>query len=189
MNLGDILNFFASLLKSSAPTPQSGSGTPNVVPVMPSGTPTPPPVPVDSTAVHMILTRKWYSTISTVGELQVNGVFLCNTLEDETRAAGVKVYGETAIPAGTYKVEMVPFRGDPNKIYPHLINVPLFDGICMHGGNKPADTLGCILLGIYDPKVPDIIGDSTEQRDALLAKLKGATSIDITIVDTHAPLV
>ena len=42
----------------------------------------------------------------TIGELLVDGKHECWTLEDVVRSDGVKVYGETAIPAGTYKVDI-----------------------------------------------------------------------------------
>jgi len=38
----------------------------------------------------------------TIGDLYIDGTWFSNTLEDAIR--DVKVYGETAIPAGTYKV-------------------------------------------------------------------------------------
>lgn len=91
--------------------------------------------------------RTDYLPDRTIGKLLIDNVFFCYTLEDKVRPDGIKIYGETAIPEGTYLVTLEPFRGDKTKMYPHLHNVPGFDGICMHGGNVPEDTLGCILLG------------------------------------------
>ena len=60
------------------------------------------------------LERKYKKEKYTIGNLYVDGVFFCNTLEDTDRGldesttaleiADKKVYGETAIPTGTYKV-------------------------------------------------------------------------------------
>jgi len=83
----------------------------------------------------------------TLGILYLDGVEFCKTLEDRVRPDGIKIYGKTAIPEGTYGLTMEPFRGDAQKIYPHLHNVPNFTGICLHGGNIPEDTVGCILVG------------------------------------------
>lgn len=58
----------------------------------------------------------------------------------------MKVYGETAIPAGIYAVRwsLSPKFG---KYMPELDNVPAFLGIRMHSGVTAKDSLGCILLG------------------------------------------
>ena len=52
----------------------------------------------------------------TIGKLYVNGIYECDTLEDTDRGLtedsplseiqSKKVYGETAIPTGTYKIDM-----------------------------------------------------------------------------------
>ena len=105
----------------------------------------------------------------TVGRLYVDGIYVCNTIEDKDRGlkshhpleqiSKVKVYGETAIPLGTYVIDMdrvspkfssrswaKPYGG---KI-PRLRSVPGFESILIHPGNTAASSLGCILVGIND---------------------------------------
>lgn len=93
------------------------------------------------------VTRYEYDDDRTIGKLEIDGNFFCWTLEDRVRPPGMKVYGETAIPEGEYVVTIEAFRGDTDKMYPYLHDVPMFTGVCMHGGNRPEDTLGCILVG------------------------------------------
>lgn len=89
---------------------------------------------------------------TTFGDLYVDGVFECYTLEDQIReipgqpVASWKIHGKTAIPAGRYKVTLeLSKRFGPDTI---TINyVPGFDAIRMHGGNSAADTDGCVLVG------------------------------------------
>ena len=60
--------------------------------------------------------RKWKKETYTIGRLYINEKFFCNTLEDMDRGLKQsdpittiqkkKVYGETAIPTGKYKIEM-----------------------------------------------------------------------------------
>ena len=81
--------------------------------------------------------------------------FLCYTLEEEKRA--IKVYGETRIPEGTYKIEYRKEGGYHNKYtkrFPNihrgmlqLMDVPNFNYILIHCGNTDDDTDGCLLLG------------------------------------------
>ena len=67
-----------------------------------------------------------------------------------------KVYSKTAIPTGTYEIIMntispkfknrswaKPYGGK----LPRLLNVKGFEGVLIHVGNKPEDSLGCILVG------------------------------------------
>lgn len=73
-------------------------------------------------------------------------VYKCHTLEDPIRDKGVKVWGDTAIQAGTYPVK-IRYSNRFKKELPGVENVPGFQGILFHGGNVKADTHGCILVG------------------------------------------
>ena len=92
--------------------------------------------------------RLWKKKDYTVGRLYVDGEFFCNTLEDVVRdlPKEKKVYGKTAIPAGTYKVV---YNWSPkfSRNLPRLLDVPYFDGILIHPGNTAVDSAGCILVG------------------------------------------
>lgn len=80
--------------------------------------------------------------------------FLCYTLEDEQR--DVKVWGETRIPAGTYKLGLRTEGGFHNRYKSkytfhkgmiHVLDVPGFEYILWHTGNTDENTAGCLLLG------------------------------------------
>jgi len=81
--------------------------------------------------------------------------FLAYTLEDEQR--DVKVYGETRIPAGTYKLKLrtvggfhtryASKYGDFHKGMIHVQDVPGFEFILWHTGNTDEHTAGCLILG------------------------------------------
>lgn len=115
--------------------------------------------------------RYEYLPDRTLGQLEIDGKFFCYTLEDKVRPPNEKVYGETAIPEGDYKVTIAPFRGDKTKMYPYLHDVPMFTGVCIHGGNKPEDSLGCILVGfqkddamIYSSAVKELSAKMQSQQ-------------------------
>lgn len=80
-----------------------------------------------------------------IGEILVDGKHFGYTLEDISRDE--KVYGATAIPSGKYNV-IVDYSEHFNKFLPHVLNVPRFAGIRIHGGNTAKDTEGCILVGL-----------------------------------------
>lgn len=84
----------------------------------------------------------------TLGKLYINNEFFCSTIEDKYRdlSKEKKVYGETCIPFGTYKViiNMSPKYG---RLMPRLLDVPHFEGILIHSGNTEQDSAGCILVG------------------------------------------
>lgn len=82
----------------------------------------------------------------TIGRLFLDGKYFCDTLEDTVRDDGLKVYGKTAIPAGTYDIELcASYRFQ--RLMPRLLNVPNFSGVLIHWGNTEDDTDGCILVG------------------------------------------
>lgn len=113
---------------------------------------------------------------ATQGSIYVDGAWECHTLEDAVREpkwpAPVfewKVHGRTAIPAGRYFVTLEDSpRFGPDTIT--LNDVPGFAFIRIHGGNKAADTDGCILVG--DTLDWDHGTISGAARDGVLAKLK-----------------
>jgi hypothetical protein len=117
--------------------------------------------------LHVI--RSWAGEHCTIGLLTVNGLKECFTLEDKVRAE--KVYGETAIPAGTYNVVITPSKRFKRDL-PLLENVPNFEGVRIHPGNTAADTDGCLLVGTS--KGPDVIFESRKAFDALYNKIKSA---------------
>ena len=113
----------------------------------------------------------------THGQLFIDDVYFCDTLEDEERE--VKILGETAIPCGTYKV-ILSMSNRFKKLMPLLVNVPNFAGIRIHSGNTKDDTEGCILVG---KKVNDgLIGDSRLAFKALMNKLYAEKNIEIEVI-------
>ena len=122
------------------------------------------------------LSRRWFSERSTIGQLYVDDVEECFTLEDRVRhdpdlttaANEAKVPGRTAIPAGRYRVVITwspRFKAD----LPELLDVPGFTAIRVHAGNTDADTAGCILVGRI--REPDRISASRSALEALVPKL------------------
>ena len=92
--------------------------------------------------------RRFLGPDYTIGTLEVDGKYFCDTLEDRVRdlSREKKVPGETAIPAGRYDV-VVNISPRFKRKLPRLLNVPGFEGILIHRGNTPGDTAGCILVG------------------------------------------
>ena len=91
----------------------------------------------------------------TIGKLYIDDKYICDTVEDKVRDInknGVfdngekKVYGETAIPYGTYEVKWT-YSNRFKKYMPEILSVPNFSGIRIHSGNTAADSLGCIIVG------------------------------------------
>ncbi len=108
--------------------------------------------------------RKWFRPKYTIGIMSYqkkNGIWtkLCNTLEDVVRElvdknndgdfndpGEGKVYGQTAIPYGRYRV-ILHYWAKYGKEYPMILGVPGFSGIYIHSGEDEEDTLGCPLVG------------------------------------------
>lgn len=124
--------------------------------------------------------RRYFSDNYTIGSLYINDIFFCDTLEDPNRDLnknGVfdngesKVYGNTCIPFGTYKVEL-KYSPKFKRELPRLINVPSFEGILIHRGNYPKDTQGCILVG--ENKAKGAVLNSTKYEEKLVNILREA---------------
>jgi hypothetical protein len=90
---------------------------------------------------------------ATIGKLYIDGHYACCTLEDQIREVeGVpvdewKVHGNTAIPAGTYRVTL-EYSGRFGVDTLTINDVPGFKYIRIHAGNTHDDTEGCILVGM-----------------------------------------
>jgi len=130
--------------------------------------------------MELQLIRKIFTDKSTIGELSVNGAFECFTLEDRSRPGAQKVKGDTAIPAGTYEV-VVNFSNKFQKFLPLLLNVPKFEGIRIHPGNTPKDTLGCILVG--EGKGVDSISSSRIAFAPLFEKIQAVVRTEKVFIE------
>jgi hypothetical protein len=119
---------------------------------------------------------------STVGELyDPDGVFLSHVLEDAVR--NVKIQEKTAIPAGTYTM-MIGWSNKRQRLVPFLLDVPFYEAIQIHPGNKPEDSKGCLLPGKADPNVKDWVANSQDTFDRIFPIIrkaceKGETKIQI----------
>lgn len=152
--------------------------------------------------MKLLLRRIFKGPSYTIGKLFINDVYECDTLEDQDRGLtsqmsleeikAKKVYGVTAIPTGTYSINMTtvspkfkdrawakPYKG----ILPRLENVKGYEGVLIHVGNKAEDTLGCILVG--ENKVKGQVINSTATFYELMTVLLKAQSagevIELTI--------
>jgi hypothetical protein len=143
--------------------------------------------------MELFLERKHKKSNYTIGNLYIDDRFFCNTLEDkdrgltcnmvETQIKSLKVYGETAIPTGSYTINMntvspkfksrswaKPYGGK----LPRLLNVKGFEGVLIHVGNTIKDTLGCIIVG--ENKVKGQVINSKETFKQLYKLLQDGKS-------------
>ena len=148
--------------------------------------------------MEILLKRIAKKSKYTIGKMYIDGQYICDTLEDADRGLNQnmslkeinnkKVYGETAVPTGTYKVDMntvspkfksrtwaKPYGGK----LPRLVLVPGYDGVLIHPGNKAKDTLGCILVG-ENKAVGQVLNSQVTFKKIMSILTKG-TNITITI--------
>ena len=128
------------------------------------------------------LERKYFKDTYTIGNLYINGSFFSNTLEDKNRDVNkngkfdngeTKVYGETCIPFGTYKI-ILTISPKFKRELPRLLNVPSFEGVLIHRGNTAKDSAGCILVG--ENKAVGKVLNSTPYEERLVKMMKNAIS-------------
>lgn len=125
--------------------------------------------------MKLTLKRTDFTDRSTIGELFVNGVFFCYTIEDKDRNLNndmdikeivrLKQYGITAIPCGTYRMELT-MSNRFKRALPLLYNVKGYEGVRLHRGNTAEDSLGCPILGMK--KGVDAVYQSTVAEVALV---------------------
>lgn len=127
----------------------------------------------------------------TIGKLYIDGEYFCDTIEDTDRGLtqtmtdaqikSKKVYGQTAIPTGTYKV-IISYSNKFKRQMPLLLNVPGFLGIRIHSGNTEKDTEGCLIVGKNK-----VVGKVIESKDtynklfSILCEANKKEAIKITI--------
>ena len=139
--------------------------------------------------LELLLVRKYKLDTYSIGKLYINGRYFCDTCEDKDRnlyswmpldeIKRVKVYGETAIPYGTYDVT-ITYSPKFKKALPSINKVPGYEGIRIHSGNTAKDSLGCILVGFN--KAKGMVLESKKTMDQLMAILTKARKISIKIV-------
>lgn len=135
----------------------------------------------------------------TIGRLYVNGEYFCDTIEDKDRGLdqsmseanikNIKVYRQTAIPTGTYKVLMNTVSGTFVKKQkykefcggklPRLNYVKGFSGILIHSGTDQDSSAGCIVVG--QNKIVGKVINSWETFKKLYGVLKKASDDGETI--------
>ncbi len=127
--------------------------------------------------MHLLLQLLERTQLTTISNLFIDVVWECFVLEDAVREEpGVpveewKVPGVTAIPAGTYKIDITPSNRF-KRLLPILLGVPGFSGSRIHIGNFDGDTEGCLLPGKSHGS--NKVGNSKDAFDALFRKLTAA---------------
>ncbi len=126
--------------------------------------------------------------------------FLCYTLEDEARTT--KKWGETRIPAGTYKLTLraeggfhsrylAKFGAEFHKGMIYVNEVPNFEYILWHIGNDDDDTAGCLLVG--KTSQDNFIGSSTTAYKEIYPPIRDAIlngeDVSVTYIDYDGTIV
>lgn len=146
--------------------------------------------------MRILLQRHALKAGYTIGRMEINGRYFCDTLEDTDRGlresmtedeiAALKVKGATAIPIGTYRIDMQTRSPRFGRVLPRLVSVKGYAGVLIHSGNTADDTEGCILVG--ENRERGKVLNSRDTLEHLLAFLRAAQAegeeIELTI--THA---
>lgn len=146
--------------------------------------------------------RTWKKDAYTIGKCYINNVFFSNTMEDKDRELTDtmplseikqrKVYGETAIPSGTYNLQMSYSPKFSSKTWAakyqgkvlEIPNVKGFSGVRIHPLNKASESLGCIGLGKNNVKgmITDSVNYYYEFLDEyILPAIQRGEKITLTI--------
>jgi len=139
---------------------------------------------------NLFLERLFLKPKYTIGVIHFDGKLFCNTLEDTVRDLNkdgdledygeMKIYGETAIPYGVYKV-IVNYSPKLKRELPLILDVKHFTGIRIHKVRSAAGTLGCV--GVGKNTSPGILtdGEYFEKKLTALLKEKIAAGIECYI--------
>lgn len=135
----------------------------------------------------ILIDRKYKKQNYTIGNMYINGKWFCNTLEDTDRSLddsmdiasikNKKIYGQTAIPTGTYDItlDVVSPKFSQYPFYqsicqgklPRLLNIKAFDGILIHVANGARGSQlveGCIGVGLNKIKGGLLDGKETFEK-------------------------
>jgi len=135
---------------------------------------------IEEEGVNLLIIRETFTDKSTIGNLYLNGEWLCDTLElpylDNQRSI-------SCIPAGEYKVRIRTAQESSSRNYLHLLVEDVKDRsyILVHIGNFPKDTRGCVLVGIG--REQDLVKNSTLAMGLLMKEILnlGGTNINLII--------
>ena len=131
-------------------------------------------------SVNLLIIRETFTEESTIGNLHLNGEWLCDTLELPYRDNQRSI---SCIPAGQYKVRLRLARESATRDYLHLLVEDVKDRshILVHIGNFPKDTKGCILVGIG--RKQDLVENSRLAMELLMKEILnlGGTNINLII--------
>ena len=148
--------------------------------------------------MQILIQRHALKTGYTIGRMEINGRYFCDTLEDtdrglseemsEAEIAARKVKGATAIPIGTYRIDMQTRSPRFGRVLPRLLSVKGYAGVLIHSGNTADDTEGCILVG--ENRERGKVLNSRATLEHLLAFLRAAQAegeeIELTITRAGA---
>ena len=112
--------------------------------------------------MNFVVQRQKQDDTATTGELLINGVHYCFTLEPAK-----------PIPAGTYDL-IIDWSVRFGRLMPHVLNVPGYTGIRIHWGNWAINTEGCTLVG--ETQGDDFIGQSVAEFDQLFRMIQEAVA-------------
>lgn len=127
--------------------------------------------------MKLVVQRDTFTANSTTGELSVDGVFECFTLEPRSDRSQGKPY---CVPAGTFVV-LLQWSDRFQMTTPHIQDIPGFTAVEIHPGNDPVDTEACLLPGTS--RGPDLVSSSRLAFATLMEKLVAATDpITITYI-------
>ena len=132
--------------------------------------------------------RRYLGPEYTIGSLYIDERYICDTIEDKVRdfnkdgdlndPGEQKVYGRTAIPYGTYAMDL-NMSPKFTRLLPLIMNVPHFTGIRIHRGNSAEDSAGCILPG--ENKIKGRVIHSTEYEVLIVKEMMKAIRYGRTI--------
>lgn len=120
-------------------------------------------------SLQLEIRRSIFTKRSTSGQLAINGIPECYTLEPP-KEPDPNGNGYICIPTGTYPLT-IQWSPKFHKQVPHVNSVPGRTEIEIHVGNFPDDTEGCILVGKSRGDQPDFVSQSGMAWALLMTKL------------------